>query len=692
MKTRALLVIVAVVIIHLLPCLGSAAVPVKDKIAVLITDWGMPAGYNFEYAWNSHTGARFGDWTQYPGQPCKFGHVSEFPHQLHMGLIPWLLAASWPGGATAYDNSGIYKLENGVYISINPNIPSITPDMIPQGVPITPASEIKSGMTGELSYPPDPRTGEDLLSGWYKIGSSDAPMPNGAGDIYEGSCLTFMRYYAVMGGPTKPPAAYLPDAAAEAILNTTKAMLENSFGDWIDVRFGMYNKVSGYTELESDVAEQFAREGYRKMLLARETTDHNRYANEFFTLNYIKERLCEFGVLDDMELVQTRQVGRTPEFNAMNILNLKPFIEAYPAGSKIAFVYITRGLPWGSTESTGHPWSKEVYHENAYLNYLSWKKALQSAFGDKYELVFTKGGKNSDLLEDNFYSYGVYVGANLGGHFKSIRDTIQAIKADGVDKIILAPCHWYFDNFDNIMVMREINNIPVVPKADLEAGKYALTYCEDAEGTQTNCDNTNAAATITAAPSYSGVGGEFAKAYYVVLRGTLERFGRFPKETKIAIAASLPITKLDGGTVEVTQGLSPIKRARIEIPADPYPDRPQSFTPKAAIPVNDPRDTNDCLWEDTVINIGHQINPPMMKRARAVGPAVHFGPYRNFFNRDVTISIPYKNLLVLGGQVKAYIYNHITNDWDVIEPEQVANGMVTFKTQVLGLFRAGVEK
>jgi len=240
--------------------------------------------------------------------------------------------------------------------------------------------------------------------------------------------------------------------------------------------------------------------------------------------------------------------------------------------------------------------------------------------------------------------------------------------------------------------MREINNIPVVPKADLEAGKYALTYCEDAEGNQTGCDNTNAAATITAAPSYSGVGGAFAKAYYVVLRGTLERFGRFPKETKIALAASQPITKLDGGTVEVTQSLSPIKRARIEIPADPYPDRPQAFTPKAAIPVNDPRDTNDCLWEDLVINIGQQINPPMMKRARAVGPAVHFGPYRNFFNRDVTISIPYKNLLAVGGQVKAYIYNHITNDWDAIEPEQVANGLVTFKTQVLGLFRAGVER
>jgi hypothetical protein len=42
--------------------------------------------------------------------------------------------------------------------------------------------------------------------------------------------------------------------------------------------------------------------------------------------------------------------------------------------------------------------------------------------------------------------------------------------------------------------------------------------------------------------------------------------------------------------------------------------------------------------------------------------------------------------------VASFIYNHVTNDWDAIEPEQVANGLVTFKTQVLGLFRAGVAK
>jgi hypothetical protein len=690
---RVTRIILICTIMFLLPCMVSAQLtPTKDKVAVMITDWGMPAGYNFEYAYHSHDYSRIGDLTLYPGQPCKIGHVGEFPHEMHMGLVPWVLTASYPGTDALFDSYGIYKLENGIYVNVNPEVPSVRPDMIPAGVPITPVIQVISAMTGELSYPPDPRTGEDLLAGWYMVGSSQAPFPNGACDMFEGSCLTFMRYYGIMGGPTEPPESNVPAASAEAIMASTRQQLEASFGDRIDVRFGMYEAVKGYSEHEMDVAQQFVQEGFTKMLLSRETTDHNRYANEFFTGNYVKERLCELGVLDNIELYQTRQVGRTPEFNAMNIINLKPFIEAFPEGSTIAMIYVTRGLNWPAEGASGHPWCNEVYHENAYLNYISWKKALKNAFNGRYNLVFTRAGVESDLLDDNFYSYGVTFGKNLGGHFKSIRDNIQAIKEDGINKMIVAPCHWYYDNFDNILVMREPNKIPIAPKADLEAGKYDLTYCEDAAGNQVSCGSANAAATITAAPSYSGVGQLFATAYYVVLRGTLERFNLFPRETSIRIAASQLITKQDGGVVEAAAPFSMIKGARIEIPKDPYPERPQTFTPETAIPINDPKDTNDCMWEDTVINIGQQLNPPAMKSARSAGPAVHFGPYRNFFNRDVTITIPYRTMLAGGKEVHGYIYNHVTGDWDEIKAEKAESGLVTFKTQVLGLFRAGVAR
>jgi hypothetical protein len=38
-----------------------------------------------------------------------------------------------------------------------------------------------------------------------------------------------------------------------------------------------------------------------------------------------------------------------------------------------------------------------------------------------------------------------------------------------------------------------------------------------------------------------------------------------------------------------------------------------------------------------------------------------------------------------------YIYNHITQDWDKIEPDSInnSNNTLTLKTKVLGLFRAG---
>jgi hypothetical protein len=612
-----------------------------------------------------------------------------------MGLVPWGLAFEEPGFEIYYDSSGIYQLVEGVYVGVHPDMEPLLPGEIPVGVPITPVSELISAMTGELDYPLDPRTGENYLEGWYKIGSRDSvPMPNGYGDFYEASPLRFMWYYGHLSAPTDPPEAYALHPNGQAIHDATVEMLNNAFGDRIDARLGVYNKVTGFSEHEWNVAEDFVNEGFRKMLLARETTDHNRYANEFFTANYIKERLCELGVLNEMEIHQTRQVGRTPEFNAMNILNLKEHIEAYPEGSTIAMVYVTRGLPWGSSETPSpmgliHPWSKEVYHDNAFLNYLSWKEALQEAYGDRYNLVFTKNGVESDLLEDSFYTYGVYSGSKLGEHFKSVRDAVQEVKDSGIDQMIVAPCHWYFDNFDTIVLMALENDLAMIPKANIEAEIFYHTYCEDFEGNEVDCSSGEAVAAITLAPSYSHRTLEFAISYYVVLQGTLERFGLYPEGEEPEVETSQLITKLAGGTLEVASGASPIMGAKIEIPADPYPGRPDDFTRETGIPINDPTNTNDCMWEDTEIIIGHQPTPPPMGSNNPLGPAVHFGPYRTFFNRDVTITLPYDFLPASVQGVNVYVYNHLTEDWERIPHQSVdeVNHQVTFKTQVLGLFQ-----
>jgi hypothetical protein len=552
----------------------------------------------------------------------------------------------------------------------------------------------------ELEYPPDPRTGEDLLPGWYKIGSFAVPFANGVSDLVESGIPTFLRYYGIMGVPDGTTDPSDPPPSLQAQDAYLEQLMDGAFGDRIDMRMGCYTAMPGYTELLDDVAEEFANEGYRKLLIARETTDHNRYANEFLSGKYTKERLCELGVLDDMQIYQTRQVGRTPEFNSMNVKNLKSYIESYPRGSTIGIIYVTRGLTWYKDDASGpfgtaHPWSKEVYHENAYLNYLAWKKALQAAYGDRYNLVFTKGGVETDIREENFFSYGLATDIDLKGYggetvFYSIREAINLAVEDGLDKIIVAPCHWNYDSLDTIFRMQEYNDLPIAPKAQLEAGDFAYTHCENAEGGVVDCASADSVVTVTVAPSYSKLPEEFATAYYVVLRGTLERFGLFPAGEEPVIEASQLVTKLAGGTVEVTSEASPIRGAKIAIPADPYPDRPESFTPDTAIPVNDPADTNECMWEDTEISIGYRESAPDMGDAEPSGPAVHVGPYRTFFNRNVSITIPYTGA---GGtrDLMVYIYNHVTKDWDPIEPESVdtANKLVTFKTQVLGLFQAG---
>jgi hypothetical protein len=679
------------------------AQPVEDKVAVLITGWGMPSGYNFNYSYYGSVYPRCGDLTEFEGQPCKFNHVGEFPYQAHINIIPFAICFEQPEPARklVWDNHGIYTLEDGTYVSPNPDIPSLLPGDIPGGIPITPLVEVV-GSDDTVTWPADPRTGEDYLDGWFKIGEFDNPLPNGYPDLYEQGPAYYVRYYGHITSPSDPSEwPYTPSFVQEQE-ELTEEMLTEAFGDRIDVRFGFYGEAPPYTQLMWDVAEEFSNEGFTKMLLARETTDNNRYANDFVTGGYVREHLCELGTLDDIEIHQTRQVGRTPEFNTMNVINLQPYIESYPGGSTIAIVYVTRGLPWGGEEPTGwfgraHPWSKEIYFENAYLNYLSWKEAIQRAYGDRYNLVFTKGSVESALMEDNFFTLGLSEEPDLlgfGGEtiFYSIRDAIQFAKDDGIDKIIVAPCHWNYDNLDTILRMKEINGLPLTPKADLAAGIFEMTHYEDALGNEVDADSPNAVAEITVAPSYSHRVREFATSYYVVLRGTLEKFGLFPEDEQIRTLASREVTKEDGGTVQVRNLFSLINRAKIEIPADPYPGRPQEFTPEDAIPVNDPEDSYDCMWEDTVISIHRRINPPAMENTRAVGPAVQFGPYRNFFNRDVTVTIPYYRLLSLGKEVKAYIYNHVSEDWDAVEVENVQNGLVTFKTQVLGLFQAGVEQ
>jgi hypothetical protein len=199
---------------------------------------------------------------------------------------------------------------------------------------------------------------------------------------------------------------------------------------------------------------------------------------------------------------------------------LRPYIESYPDGSTIAMIYVTHGLSWPGRETytfmgVQFPWWKEVIHENGYLNYLSWKSALQKEFGSRYNLVFSKN--NSSLLKESLFSYGYFTPERLSGAFYTIRECMDMAQDMGVKNMIIAPCHWYSDNQDTQVIMRKNNHLKFTPKADLAKGKYDVTYCEDAEGKEIACSGSEAAH-ITITSSYTDQPDDFAMVYYVVLR------------------------------------------------------------------------------------------------------------------------------------------------------------------------------
>ncbi len=114
--------------------------PVEDRVAVLITGWCMPAGYNFDYAWTTSDYPRIGDKTEVEGQSCKIGHLGDFPYQSHISMIPWAITFLTPGYEDFFDYHGIYTYNEtlDVYEHPNPDVPDVNAADIPAGTPITP--------------------------------------------------------------------------------------------------------------------------------------------------------------------------------------------------------------------------------------------------------------------------------------------------------------------------------------------------------------------------------------------------------------------------------------------------------------------------------------------------------------------------------------------------------------------------
>ncbi|MCC6170526.1 MAG: hypothetical protein IT481_00685 [Gammaproteobacteria bacterium] len=409
--------------------------PAAEWVAVLITDWAEPEGFDPLYR-REVVKRSFGTSAARPDEPCTEDFVGTPPFRVQLGLQPYALGFPAPGLEALHDSVGFYKLsaDGQTYVSIyDPQVTLAAKDVPATPGMITPAKDFKRPLQRSF-WAVDPRDGTNYLEGVVVIGAAPMgpganplAMPNGIRDADEYSWAGGITDFSILHEDLEPRLS----PATVAIESHTAKVLDGLFDDQIDVRFGAYAPTTGLTRFEEDVALDFAREGFRRMVLVRETTDNNNYANDFMTKGYVKRALCLAGLGEQFQYQQSRQVGRTPEYNLALLHLAKKHLDNIEPGSEVAILYTTYGLPFPDRPAQGpfsapHPWSKEVYHENAYNNYVSFKRYLEAYYGDRYALHFNPQGRSGDRRRDNYYSYGLAQPQDFTtGYAHNIRSAVE---------------------------------------------------------------------------------------------------------------------------------------------------------------------------------------------------------------------------------------------------------------------------
>jgi hypothetical protein len=693
---------------------GTAAAQNKEKIAVLITDWAEPQGIDPLYR-REVINRSFGASAAMADAPCTEDFVGAPPFRQQLGLIPYALGFKTRGLEGAFDSMGLYRRSaDGVYwVSIYaPKVRLVVKDLPDTPGLITPAKDMRNPQQRSF-WAIDPRDGTNYLEGVFMIGSSPRgpgpnplAMPNGIRDADEISMASGITDFSILHDDLTPRLSPM----TEEVERTTERVLHDLFGDQIDVRFGAYAPTTGLSRFEEDVALDFAREGFKKMVLVRETTDNNNYANNFMTRGYIQRALCLAGFRDTFTYQQSRQVGRTPEYNLALLHVAKKHLDRLPRGSEVAVLYTTYGLPFPDRAGVGpfsapHPWSKEVYHENAYNNYISFKRYLEAYFGDRYSLYFNPVGKSGDVRLDNYYSYGLSVPQDFTAtdpedRFRTLRENIDLAKRDGRREILVLLSHWYYDGRDPLLAIRKMQQIPLNTRTDLRQGKRWVEWCERADSpSPVDCNTADPSITrLQYSETFDAWGREFSIGYANNIRTAIERFGVFPTSTNMTIAARAAIDREGGGSVQVNVGA--LRGAKLVIAKDMHPGKPESFDSKNYRAFRDPADNLVSAWDSFEAYIGSQRVPVERLRdhGEAVSPAILMGPYRTIVNRPATVTLPIVDKRKLSAndvsRLRAFIYNEASLGWDpVFVPAGSAplrydakTRSASFDTQVLGVF------
>lgn len=694
-----------------------AAADNASRVAVLLTDWAEPQGFDALYR-REVVKRSFGARAMSPTEPCTEDFVGEFPFRVQLGLTPFAVGFPVPGLETVHDAMGLYRLsaDGKRYISIyDATVSLAVEDIANRPELVTPANRVPKPLQRSF-WAIDPRDGRDYLQGVVMIGQptrglgpNPLAMPNGIRDADEWSWAAAITDFSILHDDLRPQLS----PASQTVESETARILTDLFAEQIDVRFGAYAPTEGVTRFEEDVALDFAREGFRRFVLVRETTDNNNYANNFMTRGYIRRALCLQGFKGGFTFEQARQVGRTPEYNLALLHLAKTHLDQIPVGSEVAVIYTTYGLPFPDRPSEGpfsapHPWSKEVYHENAYNNYISFKRYLQAYFGDRYQLAFNLRGQSGDARLANYYAYGLSVPKDFTSQdpsqrFRTLRESIDLAKADGHRYIVVLLSHWYYNGRDPLLAIRALQDIPLNSREDLRTGKHWIRWCE-ARGSKEalGCDTGNDLVEIQYSETFDDWAKEFAIGYAHRVRGAIERYGVYPREIDLEILAKAPIDRVMGGTVRVTSGS--LKGAQLVVAVDRYPGQPENFDAKNYRAFIDPADNLVSAWDDFEAYIATQRVPDkyLSDHGQMVSASVLFGPYRTLVNRPARITLPLRSERRLGSdeipRLRAFVYNEVSGSWDPIFQPAGAEPLTydsrshsaSFSVQVFGIYALAV--
>lgn len=664
------------------------------RIGVLITQWGEPEGFDPLYRRTVADRTR-GEAAAYPGEPFTEGYVGEFPFRSSMGLLPHALAHPVAGMEGAYDSFGFFRLSDDGNDYVNVTDPAIR---IP--VSAVPPELVIAAKDSDVApvrsiWAIDPRDGTDHLAGIVQIGApgrgpgpNPKAFPTGLPNVIETSYVAGLSDMSILFDDLTPRLS----EATVFINDRCRDVLEQLFGTEVEVRNGAY-AASSLMRREDEVAADMVRAGLTRLVIARETTDNNNYANNFMSRDYVLRALARQGIADGVEVRQVRQVGRTPEYNTALLHLMRPHLERIGAGKRIAVLYCTYGLPWpgrtgGGPFSAEHPWAAEVYHENAYNNYVAFKRYAEAVFGERYLLEFNRPGRSGDARVDNLYSYGLALPPDLADpadpslSFRTLRENIEEAKAAGHDEVLVVLSHWVDNNRDTLLAVRTMQGVPINERGDFAAGKFWVDWTED--GTH-----------ITYAEAFDKAAEIFALGYAHRLRGGVEMLGALPTGLGVRVDAEGWVDRVLGGSAVVLTG--PLAGAAVRVPPKPDPTAPERFTPADYVTPDDPADNLVAAWDDFAPYLGTQQVPTarLAARARIVSEPLLVGPYRTIVNRPATVTLP---LTRVDAAAVPFVYNEATRDFDPVlaVPGGAAArvdesaGTLTFETQVFGVFVAGV--